>query len=239
MALGIRKPSLGYWVRVMSAVFWGALILAAAGWVWNEAQAVQIPVKSYTMLAPSVTGQAAAGSAVSLLTIDETNGALVERGTAVIRSASPTARGTTLVIDTFSSDDARAAAGLAVELGTPAGGAAPGSAGTAFRAVLDSKSTTSTPVFPPLYLQAGLAGVVVLIGAAALYWFVGSGEKTTEFLIATDGEMKKVHWSTARQIRAHTLVVIAAAVLIAALLFGVDTAFVSFFQSIDLLQTGG
>lgn len=34
MALGIYKPGQGYWVRVLSAVGLGALILATAAWAW-------------------------------------------------------------------------------------------------------------------------------------------------------------------------------------------------------------
>ena len=98
------------------------------------------------------------------------------------------------------------------------------------------KGASSTPIFPVLYLQAGTAGAIMLIGAIALYIYVGSYRKTVGFLIATDGEMKKVNWTSYREVKGSTIVVITATFLIAGFLFGVDTIFAKLFTWIGVLQ---
>ncbi|MBL8964243.1 MAG: preprotein translocase subunit SecE [Phycisphaerae bacterium] len=57
-------------------------------------------------------------------------------------------------------------------------------------------------------------------------------------MIATDGEMKKVNWSTRREVLGSTWVVIGACFLIATFLFIVDIAFSSFFEFVGLLKRG-
>ena len=56
-------------------------------------------------------------------------------------------------------------------------------------------------------------------------------------MIATEGEMKKVSWSTKREIIGSTKVVILFTFLMAGLLFLVDSAFQLLFSSIGVLQT--
>jgi preprotein translocase SecE subunit len=50
--------------------------------------------------------------------------------------------------------------------------------------------------------------------------------------------MKKVNWSTRREIVGSTWVVIVITFALAAMLFGIDLLFAAFFGAIDLLQTG-
>ena len=78
--------------------------------------------------------------------------------------------------------------------------------------------------------QIGLAGcgiavIMLFAGFIVIYWFTGIGRKPNEFLIATDGEMKKVNWSTRREVYGSTMVVIVATFLIAAVLFVIDFGF--------------
>ena len=49
--------------------------------------------------------------------------------------------------------------------------------------------------------------------------------------------MRKVNWSTRKEIIGSTQVVIVAAFLLAAFLFGIDTAFAKFFQIIGVIET--
>ena len=77
----------------------------------------------------------------------------------------------------------------------------------------------------------------MIAGAAVTYWLVGVRERSAEFLIATDGEMKKVNWSTRKDVVASTWVVILWSVLLAGGLFLVDTLFSVFFKLIGVLQT--
>ena len=74
------------------------------------------------------------------------------------------------------------------------------------------------------------------MGAILTYWLVGVSPRTVEFLIATDGEMKKVNWSSRRDVMGSTWVVILWSVLIAGGLFTVDLAFAKLFQLIGVLQ---
>ena len=90
--------------------------------------------------------------------------------------------------------------------------------------------------FPVLYLQAGVAGGIMILGALGIYIFAGFKKSSVEFLIATDGEMKKVNWTTYREVKGSTIVVIVATFLIAGFLFVVDLAFSNFFSWIDVLQ---
>jgi preprotein translocase subunit SecE len=56
-------------------------------------------------------------------------------------------------------------------------------------------------------------------------------------MIATEGEMKKVSWSTKNEIIGSTKVVIMFTVLLALVLFVVDLAFQTMFSSIGVLKT--
>ena len=78
---------------------------------------------------------------------------------------------------------------------------------------------------------------MMLLGFIAILWTHGSMPKTTDFLIATDGEMRKVHWSTRKEIQGSTIVVIVATFLIAAFLYAFDSLFSTIFRSIDVLQS--
>ncbi len=46
-----------------------------------------------------------------------------------------------------------------------------------------------------------------------------------EFLIATDGEMKKVNWSTRKEVRGLPMVVVIASFLLAMIIFVIDYGF--------------
>jgi len=97
-------------------------------------------------------------------------------------------------------------------------------------------SISGVPVIQPVYVQAGVAIVILLIGAGVVYWLVGLRPTSVDFLVSTDGEMKKVNWSTRREVLGSTWVVIGACFLIAAFLFLVDTTFSNVFRLIGVLQ---
>ncbi len=63
-----------------------------------------------------------------------------------------------------------------------------------------------------------------------------SSRKSGDFMIATEGEMKKVSWSTRREVVGSTIVVIAFTVFLAVLLFVVDLLFQTIFRSINVLK---
>jgi preprotein translocase subunit SecE len=79
--------------------------------------------------------------------------------------------------------------------------------------------------------------VAFLIVFGTLAWRLSfSGRKTGDFMIATEGEMKKVSWSTRKEVVGSTIVVIAFTVLLAGLLFLVDLVFQSLFRWINVLK---
>ena len=63
-------------------------------------------------------------------------------------------------------------------------------------------------------------------------WVVGK----MDWLIATEGEMKKVSWSTRKEIVASTKIVIIAVFLMAIILAAVDTGFSMLFHKMGILK---
>ncbi|MGP1346211.1 MAG: preprotein translocase subunit SecE [Phycisphaerales bacterium] len=92
-----------------------------------------------------------------------------------------------------------------------------------------------TMIEPQLLAGIG-AALVILAGLTVVMYLVYVRKASSEFLIATDGEMKKVNWSTRREIIGSTWVVIVIALLLAVILFVVDLAFRGFFTSIGVLR---
>ena len=92
--------------------------------------------------------------------------------------------------------------------------------------------------FPTLYAQATAGVIWTAIFGGLLYHFVWRKPRSVDFLVATEGEMKKVNWSTRREVVGSTIVVILLSAVIAMFCQVWDWAFVLFFQSIDVLETG-
>ncbi|MCP4249928.1 MAG: preprotein translocase subunit SecE [bacterium] len=87
-----------------------------------------------------------------------------------------------------------------------------------------------------LWLQAGIPILVLVILGLLIFWSVGINRKACDFMIATEGEMKKVHWSSRREIIGSTKVVIMFTIMLAAVLFAVDLIFMTFFSWIGVLR---
>ena len=71
---------------------------------------------------------------------------------------------------------------------------------------------------------------------AALIWRVTNKPSNVDFLIATDSEMKKVNWTSRKELIGSTKVVIVFMFLIAAFLFVVDVIFGYLFYVIGVLK---
>ena len=89
-----------------------------------------------------------------------------------------------------------------------------------------------------LFITPGIPIVLVAILAAVAFRVSFVQRKVGDFMIATEGEMKKVNWSTRREIIGSTKVVILFTALMAVLLFCVDLAFQFLFRSIGVLKVG-
>ena len=71
----------------------------------------------------------------------------------------------------------------------------------------------------------------------ALVWWVAFVSRTSsDFMIATEGEMKKVSWSSKREIIGSTKVVILFTLLMSFFLFAVDLAFQAMFSGMGILK---
>ncbi len=78
----------------------------------------------------------------------------------------------------------------------------------------------------------------MLLGFSVLAWRLMNKQSNVDFLIATDGEMKKVNWTSRRELIGSTKVVIIFMFFIAFILFAIDIIFGYFFQLINVLDTG-
>lgn len=232
MSYGVYKSGQGYWVRVMTAVMAGLLILGACAWAWDQlenlAEALPKPSARLNLQGP-VEGAAASapGQTVTLLGDPDERGAPTVVGTAVLRTIEATGGSPSVVVEKL------ALAG-GHELGSVKS-VAPATGGASMTARL---AGTPQPeyMFNPMYLQGAGVGLVVILGSALTWWFVGARPRTVDFLIATDGEMKKVNWSTRKDVMASTWVVVMWSVLLASGLYLIDLSFASFFKLIDLLK---
>jgi preprotein translocase SecE subunit len=229
MAFGLYKPGQGYWVRVLAATFAGVLLLAASAWLWTQLQGASslIPHPTWTITVASPTGNAQPGQRIGFQRATQNPGEDASIGTAVVKEGQDLSSGSKrLVVQNVSMNAGHQLSEAA--LVAPADGGA-SLAGTVTGAI-------PNPLFQPLYLQAAGVGVLLLVGSLGIYWLVGVRPSTSEFLINTDGEMKKVNWSSRKDIIGSTQVVIVWSVLIAAGLYLVDNVFAQFFTLIGVLQ---
>lgn len=86
-------------------------------------------------------------------------------------------------------------------------------------------------------VQYGVAVGFIVVMGALIYWIVGLNRKANDFFIATEGEMKKVSWSSRQEVVRSTKVVIVTVVLMAAFLFLADILFMEIFGALQVLKT--
>jgi preprotein translocase SecE subunit len=86
------------------------------------------------------------------------------------------------------------------------------------------------------FIRAGIPVVVLAAAAWLIFWVVGRSPSVVDFMVATEGEMKKVNWSTRKEVWGATKVVIVTVLALAFMLFVVDVLFIFFFAGIDVLK---
>lgn len=89
-------------------------------------------------------------------------------------------------------------------------------------------------VLPVLYQQA-IVAVTVIAVFAGVGFYLFNKPRIVDFMIATEAEMKKVNWPGRREIILSTWIVICGTLLIAVLLFAIDTLFRWLFTEIGVL----
>ncbi|HUU85943.1 MAG TPA: preprotein translocase subunit SecE [Phycisphaerae bacterium] len=87
-----------------------------------------------------------------------------------------------------------------------------------------------------LWIQKGIPLMLIAGLGLLVYWIAFVNRKACDFMIATEGEMKKVNWSSRREIVGSTKVVIAFTLLLTLILFVVDMIFMMFFSWIGVLR---
>jgi preprotein translocase SecE subunit len=226
MAVGLYKPGQGYWTRVLTATAIGILTLAAAAWAFKQMTVVadKLPRNVWVMGVQNATGNTPApGTQLTLSAAPASGSGEGEAiGTATLKSWEAASQ--QLSVDSF----VAAKDGLDPSLARIIKGGE-------FSATIPAKSVSGLPSVAPELLSGAAAGLIILIGFVIAYYFCATKPGSVEFLISTDMEMKKVNWSTRKDIISSTWVVIFAALLLALSLFIVDMGFQQFFKAIGVL----
>ncbi|MFU8829376.1 MAG: preprotein translocase subunit SecE [Phycisphaerales bacterium] len=209
--LSMYKAGQGYWTRMMSAIFFGVLVAGGALWLAGQIGAMNIAPAAWRYTVESTQGLTP-GTVVELRRSNQ------PIGTALVQS---TDEGVVDLVNVSLDRDSAPSGVQTIVVG-------------------DTRIATSSmqviPRFEKTYLQGGFAGAVLLIGAIVIYWFCYTNRRSSEFLIATEGEMKKVNWSSRREVFGSTWVVISISIIIAAILFVTDLVFQFLSREIGLLQ---
>ena len=79
----------------------------------------------------------------------------------------------------------------------------------------------------------------LFVGLALLIFWLSNKPSLANFMIAAEGEMKKVSWSTRKEVIRSTKVVIVSVVLLGVFLFLADIMFMLFFGTIGVLKGPG
>ncbi len=218
MALGLYKPGQGYWTRVLSAVGMGVIALAGAMWAWNQLEALPVAKKAWVMDVAAPVGKAAPEQEVVLYSDAD---AQTRLGVGVVSEASPDGKRVTVRALRLE-PKADVVAARRIEASAASGGPDAFSASISRRQGVDA--------FNRIYVQAGVAGTIIVLATALIYWLTALRPGSNEFFIAVDAEMRKVNWSTRREVLGSTWVVIVVCGGITCLLFVIDIAFGAFFK---------
>ena len=87
-----------------------------------------------------------------------------------------------------------------------------------------------------VYISAAGAVIAASVFGVLGYYLIGVKPRVVDFMIATEGEMKKVNWSSRKEVLGSTWVVIGLTFFIAVFCALVDLGFASFFRAIDVLD---
>jgi preprotein translocase SecE subunit len=100
----------------------------------------------------------------------------------------------------------------------------------------DHLATTRIGSMETVYVQGGAAVLVTAVFGVLGFWLLARRRPVVDFMIATEGEMKKVNWSSRREILGSTWVVIGLTIVVAILCAVFDLVFARFFQAINVLE---
>ena len=86
-----------------------------------------------------------------------------------------------------------------------------------------------------LYIQSGVAVALIALGGWVLFHFIGAKPASCDFLIATEGEMKKVNWPNRREVIGSTWIVVCCLILLTTILFLSDAIVSDVAMRIDVI----
>ncbi len=87
-----------------------------------------------------------------------------------------------------------------------------------------------------IFIQAGVAVLLLGVFGFLLLRYLGTKPESCDFLIATEGEMKKVNWPTRREVFGSTWIVICSVAMLVLVLFLADVIFADLFALIGVLD---
>ena len=86
-------------------------------------------------------------------------------------------------------------------------------------------------------VRFGAPTALLAVLAIVMFWLVNRA-KSADFMIATEGEMKKVSWSNRKEVIGSTKVVIVTTFILAGILFGLDLMLGVLFKWMGVLGGG-
>ncbi len=241
MAFTMYKAGQGYWTRLLSAVAAGVLLVAGVGYIWDQVGTTNLGytgshelVISAEAIPTEIDGRLMALGLVDLKDPD----LLTNDPNAPKPKAEPG-----LIVDKVADDSLVGRAGLIRnDRLLECQGRAVNDIQTLTAVVSQLKANESLTLSYErqqkivIFLQAGIAVVLLGLGGPLIYRWVGTKPATADFLIATEGEMKKVNWPPKKEVIGSTWVVIICVALLVTLLFLADILFSTLFKLIGVLN---
>ena len=85
--------------------------------------------------------------------------------------------------------------------------------------------TWDSKLYGGIEWRTAFVGLLAVLCAGAVGWVVNA-KRPADFLIVTEGELRKVSWPTRRELQRQALVVVVFTVLLGAIIFSADFCFV-------------
>lgn len=225
--LGIYKFGQGYWVRMLTASCIFLLGVAGGAWVWAQLSIIKPPVTGYSVVLTELVGAPKDGDPLKIISADQkdANGEPAVIATTSVGHVSTGQSGKTIVT---------LPAGAGFDSVTLRGSTVAGTGTPAFSGKISSADGIAQ--YDVKWVQITGAIVMIVLGLGLAFWFAGARPSAVDFLISTDGEMKKVNWSSRKSIKDSTIMVIGACFLIAGFLFIIDAIFQTLFSYFNILK---
>lgn len=232
MSWGIYKPGQGYWVRLITAVAVGVVVLAGVGWLWREMETLGEKVSVSRPVEEVQRALERDGELRGLGPLAEVSFSSRGEGDRQLRQIKLVDRqGQVKLVDSERFEQL-----INAEMG---------GRGRIRLVEVDKISLVGREVvfagIPSwtfkyrLYIQAGVAAGIIVVAGWVTFRVLNS-PRIVEFMIATEAEMRKVNWPSRREVMGSTWVVICGTLMMAVGLLVVDVIFSELFRAIRVLE---